>query len=183
MVTEARRLAKGKKVIAFIAPGYHPSGDLPHQYASYDVWKNVLHVIKDSAKADGFIMFAGLNALGDQYSDWPRVDTSGWWRATKEFLGSLRPDGGIVSPPALLTPDPERLADPALLTIRWNKVYGAESYHVQLSNHENFQQLLVNDSTVTDTSRQLIGLHDHTAYYVRLRSKSAFRSGAPSGQP
>lgn len=174
MVAEAKRLAKGKKVIAFVAPGYHPSGEYPHQYASYDVWKNVLHVIKDSAKADGFMLFAGLNALGEQYSDWASVDTSGWWRATKEFLASLRLDKGLVPPPSLLAPDPAIFVDPSAFTVRWRNAVGAVSYHLQLADNDSFQFPLVDDSTLTDSTRHVIGLQDNTTYYVRLRAKSVF---------
>ena len=172
MVAEARRMAKGKKVIAFVAPGYHPSGDYPNQYASYSVWKNVLHVIMDSAKADGFILFAGVNAMGSQYSDWARADTSGWWRATKEFMASLQ-SGGPPATPALLAPTQGAVINPPAFTARWQKMPGAVNYHVQLADNVNYQNALVNDSTLTDTLRQVSSLTSGKTYYIRVRAKSA----------
>ena len=94
-IQEAKRLAKGKKVFAFVAPGYHPAGDFDNQYASYSVWMNVLNTIKNSG-ADGMFIFAGRGAMGSQYYDWARIDTSGWWRATKDFMKSLPASGNLV---------------------------------------------------------------------------------------
>ena len=92
MVKEAKRLARGKKIFPFIAPGYHPSGSLADTYASKETWSNVLKTVKASG-ANGCIIFAGKGAMGGQYGNWAQVDTSGWWQATKDFMRSLTSHG------------------------------------------------------------------------------------------
>ena len=91
-VKEAQRLGKGKKIFPFISPGYHPAGSLADSYASREVWSNVLKTVKKSG-ADGCIIFAGKGAMGGQYGEWARADTSGWWQATKDFMRTLGSQG------------------------------------------------------------------------------------------
>ena len=56
------------------------SGRRPRQPVRDKVaFLNVLNTIKNSG-ADGMIIFAGNGAMGSQYGDWARADTSGWWR-------------------------------------------------------------------------------------------------------
>jgi hypothetical protein len=53
----------------------------------------------------------------------------------------------------------------------WYASYGATRYHVQVSTVPTFVSgLLVNDSTVTDTTRGLSGLSSSTTYYWRAAS-------------
>ena len=173
LVTEAKRLAKGKKVFAFVAPGYHPAGDLPGQYASYSVFKNVLNVIKNSG-ADGMIVFAGRGAMGGQYGEWSRADTSGWWRAMKEFMQSLQGDPVTptpLAPPSVVSPLPSAVVDTLGFTARWQAVTGAIRYQMQLSRSSSFQTTVVNDSSLTGTERQVGALLSGTNYYFRLRSR------------
>ena len=175
MVAEARRMAKGKKVFPFIAPGYHPAGDFKNQYASHDVWKNVLRVIRDSAKADGFIMFAGVNAMGSQPADWAYADTTGWWQATLEFMAELRGEPPPPPPPpaapSIVTPTGGATIEGTSLTIRWRKVAGASRYHLQVSESQTFTNLLVNDSTLTDTLQLMSSLRSGASYYIRARAR------------
>ena len=106
MVAEAKRLAKGKKVYAFVAPGYHPAGSLAHTYASKEIWSNVLSTIRNS-DADGCVIFAGRGAMGNQYGDWARADTSGWWAATMAFMDSLSSGAFLREEPRGPSPEPK----------------------------------------------------------------------------
>jgi hypothetical protein len=55
----------------------------------------------------------------------------------------------------------------------WNASSGATSYRVQLSTDSTFNtNLLVNDSTVTSTSRAVTGLTGITKYYWRVNAKN-----------
>ncbi|HTY38876.1 MAG TPA: T9SS type A sorting domain-containing protein, partial [Bacteroidota bacterium] len=58
-------------------------------------------------------------------------------------------------------------------TLSWNAGTGASGYHVQVSTSSSFASPLVDDSTVTTTSRTVTGLALNTTYYWRVRSKNA----------
>ncbi len=53
-------------------------------------------------------------------------------------------------------------------TLTWNAVTGAVSYHLQVSASNTFAAMIVDDSTITGTTRQLIGLTNNTLYYCRV---------------
>jgi hypothetical protein len=86
IVSEAKRLAKGKKVYPFISPQYHPSGDHVGQFVSKEYFASVLKTIKDSG-ADGVILWGGSKAMSSTAHSWN--PNAGWWQATEEFMGSL----------------------------------------------------------------------------------------------
>lgn len=76
------------------------------------------------------------------------------------------------------TPSPEFPGNgatglPTSTSVRWRGAAGATQYHVQLANNSSFTNPLVNDSTLTDTSRAVSGLNYNTLYYWRVRSKNA----------
>lgn len=59
-------------------------------------------------------------------------------------------------------------------TIRWRKVTGADTYHLQLSADSSFAGTnIVNDSTLTDTLKAFSGLAYDTPYYWRVRALNA----------
>lgn len=182
MVQEARRMAKGKKVFAFVAPGYHDAGDHDGLYASKAVWANVLNTIKN-AGADGVIIFGGVGAMGTQPSNWSYIDTCGWWQATKEFLAANNGGSGTTPPaaPSLIAPVQGSVITPPSMTARWGKVSGATGYHFQLSTTSTFTSLIVDDANLVDTLRQVSSLADGTTYYVRVRAKNASGWGSYSG--
>jgi hypothetical protein len=80
MIGEARRLANGKPVYAFISPEYYR---VPGQtgMVSHDYWKGVLETTKD-AGAKGAVIFIWSDAVTVPVWD----SNAGWWTATKEFM-------------------------------------------------------------------------------------------------
>jgi hypothetical protein len=93
VVVEAKRLAKGKKVYAFVSPQYHPSGDHPDQFVSKEYFAKVLRTIK-AAGADGVIIWGGNMAMGKTKSTWD--PNAGWWQAVKEFMASNDPKTDVL---------------------------------------------------------------------------------------
>ena len=178
MVQEAKRMAKGKKVFAYIAPGYHDAGSFPNQYASKAVWANVLNVIKNSG-ADGMTIFAGKGAMGTQPYNWSYIDTCGWWQATKEFLAAN--SGTMIPPPppppsgtpTIISPAAGQVIDPRGWTSVWRKVAGAVKYQFQLANNSSFSSPMISDSNITDTARGMGTLANGTTYYVHARAKGS----------
>lgn len=80
-IEEAKRLARGKPVYPFIWPQYHPSEPVGGQYVSYEYWKRQLETVKN-AGVDGVIIWGGYQTPWDE--------NQGWWRATKEFMATLK---------------------------------------------------------------------------------------------
>ena len=77
---EARRLAKGKPVYAFLWPQYHGSNHiLGYDYLHPDYWKMELDTVKKYA--DGIVIWGGYK------EEWN--DNAPWWQATKEFMKSI----------------------------------------------------------------------------------------------
>jgi hypothetical protein len=62
-------------------------------------------------------------------------------------------------------------------TLSWNPVVDATSYHLQVSTSSSFSPQIVNDSTITGTSRQIGPLTENTTYYWRVRARNANGSG------
>ncbi len=57
-----------------------------------------------------------------------------------------------------------------VVTLSWNKINNAAAYIIQLSTDSNFSTFVINDSSVTDTSKQILGLSSDTKYFWRVAS-------------
>jgi hypothetical protein len=62
-------------------------------------------------------------------------------------------------------------------TLRWRVVTGALTYRVQVALDAGFTSVVVDDSTVTDTTETLSGLSLQSLYYWRVRAKNMGGSG------
>ncbi|HYQ86108.1 MAG TPA: S8 family serine peptidase [Bacteroidota bacterium] len=87
---------------------------------------------------------------------------------------------GIAPPPAptLVSPANGSTNQPTTLTLSWNSSATATSYRVQVASDSSFTALVLDDSTVTTTSRQVSSLSNSTLYYWRVGAKNA---GGSSG--
>jgi hypothetical protein len=63
-------------------------------------------------------------------------------------------------------------------TLTWSGVTGAVTYRVQLSTSSTFGTTIVDDSTLTATSKAVTGLSNSTAYYWRVNAKNASGTSA-----
>jgi hypothetical protein len=82
----------------------------------------------------------------------------------------------IVPPPAtveLLSPVNGATAQPTSPNLSWIASAGALTYRLQVSTSSTFATMVVDDSTITTTSRQVTGLAGNTTYYWRVSAKSA----------
>jgi hypothetical protein len=86
--------------------------------------------------------------------------------------------GNVPSIPSLLFPANGSTGQPTSLTLRWHASAGTQTYHAQVSTDSNFTTFLVNDSTLTDTSRALSSLSFSTKYYWRVRAKNGVGASA-----
>ena len=109
-------------------------------------------------------------------------NTNYWWKVKAKNEVGWGPFSGyfkfttipaIPTAPTLFSPSNDTVTYLTSLTLIWNASSGATSYRVQLSTDSTFNtNLLVNDSTVTSTSRAVTGLTGITKYYWRVNAKN-----------
>jgi len=74
------------------------------------------------------------------------------------------------STPSFLYPQAGALDLPTGIVLRWSRTSRATRFHLQLARDSLYTSLLVNDSTLIDTSRAVSGLAEETRYYRRVRA-------------
>jgi photosystem II stability/assembly factor-like uncharacterized protein len=72
--------------------------------------------------------------------------------------------------PYLYQPVNNTINQPIELPIRWQRLKDAEKYYLQISTLQNFSSFVINDSTLTDTLKQVSGLNNNTIYFWRVRA-------------
>jgi outer membrane protein assembly factor BamB len=85
------------------------------------------------------------------------------------------------STPALLSPADGSSGQPTSLTLQWSPAARADKYHLQVTTDTTITSLIVNDSSITTTTKTTSGLLQSTRYSWRIRSinvggKSEFTS-------
>ena len=83
-----------------------------------------------------------------------------------------------VSIPALAQPVNAATGVPGNVTVRWNAVSGAVSYHLQVSTNSVFTAMVVDQKGITDTSKQLNGLQLSKKHYWRVSAETPDYEGA-----
>ena len=134
----------------------------------------------------------GVGLMGATSADFiSRTSTTSWTSTTAgltncdylTFSSTIYPPSGLTftwTPPPPPVPPPPVLVSPAnnstglqlTDTLVWNASTGAASYRVQLATDSLFTNIVVNDSTVTTTSRIVTGLLNNTKYYWRVNAKN-----------
>lgn len=87
---------------------------------------------------------------------------------------------GLPFQPALVSPANGASGLSTSPTLSWHSAEGAVSYHLQVSANAGFTALVVNDSTLTDTTKALPALPDSAIYHWRVCSKNYAGSSAYS---
>jgi len=84
-------------------------------------------------------------------------------------------NGSLPNMPALSSPVNGETGVAIIPTLTWIATGGAESYGLQVSAHPDFSILIIDETGITSTSFQVIGLTGGTTYYWRI---NAINSGA-----
>ena len=80
--------------------------------------------------------------------------------------------------PNLSVPANNAVSQAVSLALIWNRSAWGSTYHIQLSTDPHFGYFIVNDSSVVDTVRQVVGLAHSTIYYWRVRAENTAGSSA-----
>ena len=78
----------------------------------------------------------------------------------------------VAAAPSLVLPADNATNLPAPPTLVWNSALTATGYRLQISSNSSFTALVVDDSTITDTTKQVNGLTSQSTYYWRVRTLS-----------
>ncbi len=102
----------------------------------------------------------------------------------KDIPGTLgSPEQLSLTAPTLISPSNNATNTSTTLLFAWNKVSSATSYRLQVSTSSSFTGgFAIDDSTVADTTRQVIGLNQNSVYYWRVRGQQGSIAGAYSSQ-
>ena len=79
----------------------------------------------------------------------------------------------LPSVPTLASPADSAINLQLTTPLSWNAATGADGYHLQVSTSSTFASPVIDDSTLTTTSRSVSSLVLNTTYYWRVRSKNA----------
>ncbi len=92
--------------------------------------------------------------------------------------GSVVP---LALPPGLLYPDSGATNQQVTVTLRWNASSGATTYHLELATSSTFNSIILDDTTLTDTTRAVSSLSNKTTYYWRVSSRNSVGESGFSG--
>lgn len=139
-----------------------------------------------------YIQVSSINSFENCYTDSTWTDTSKsvilntgskyFWRVVAKNNLNQGPWSDVwsfstlpaapASTPALNKPGNNAVNQPLALTLIWWKLKTAEKYQLQVSSKYDFSSLLVNDTTLTDTLKQIPVLTNNSVYYWRVRGKN-----------
>jgi hypothetical protein len=130
-------------------------------------------LVDDAAVEDTFKVVAGL-APGTQYY-WrvsaANPDAQSGYSVTRTLITQSQA-------PTLAAPANNAVGQPTAPVLRWYRVASATSYTLQVGTDSSFAAgLVLNDTTITDTTRVVSGLGNSTKYYWRIRPKGAGGQG------
>ena len=127
-------------------------------------------VVNDSTLTDTNKALTSLNNITSYHWRVRSFNIGGWSSFSSAWtFTTIVP---IPAVPALSSPANNAMAQPLALTLVWNKPNYATGYHVEFSTDPAFATTIVNDSTLTDSTRAISGLSTLTNYYWRVRAKN-----------
>lgn len=146
--------ASGDLFAGTFGGGAFRSNDSGNNWTAINTGLTDLIITALAIKADGFA-YAGTN-------------NGVVFRSTASTIAPPAP-----SAPALVSPSNGAVNQPTTLTLSWDPSASTDSYRLQVSTSVNFSSTVIDDSTLTTTSRQIGPLENKTTYYWRVNAKNA----------
>ena len=91
------------------------------------------------------------------------------WSEVRSFM-TVPPTAGV---PMLSSPVNTAIDQPNSLSLSWNEAAGASLYRIQISTISDFSTLVVDDSSLVTTIKNISSLSESTTYFWRVSSKNA----------
>jgi hypothetical protein len=98
------------------------------------------------------------------------IGGGGFWDGTTNVSGVLTVNSLSLLAPVLISPDSGSVNNNSSITLSWNASNGASSYEVEVSDDENFSNIIFSNSGVQNTSQQVNGLAINTLYFWRVKA-------------
>ncbi|MCF7912727.1 MAG: S8 family serine peptidase [Candidatus Cloacimonetes bacterium] len=80
----------------------------------------------------------------------------------------------MIAPPILVSPEDENNNLASLSSLIWQSNANANGYHVQLAFEETFQEPIIDDATISDTTYSLNSMINDYTYYWRIRGRNDY---------
>jgi hypothetical protein len=131
---------------------------------------SLANLLKDSTLTDTTKFVSGLSNSTNYYWRVRAKNQIGWGSYSVWYKFTT-----IVSappPPLLVSPANNAVGQNLTLTLVWNKSAGATNYRVQVATDSLFTGLIVNDSTLIDSTRIISGLTPLTYYWWKVNAKN-----------
>jgi len=138
-------------------------------YCTGEIW--MLTPVPSSTPLDSLLFSSGTNisAFGEDRNKELYFCDLGSGKVFK-FWSTLPGPFSLLAPPDFATDQPD------IMTLAWTTSPGASTYHLQIATDSGFTSLVLNDSTIHDTSDQVGPLPDSTTLYWRVRAFNGVRS-------
>jgi hypothetical protein len=78
----------------------------------------------------------------------------------------------LPSIPTLVSPLNNSMSQPISLNLTWNASNDADTYQCQVATDFQFNNIIVDDSTLSSTSKSIYGLTNNILYYWKVRAKN-----------
>jgi len=128
------------------------------------------NIQRDSLLTDTTKNIIGLTNLTNYWWRVKAKNEIGWGNFSAWFKFTTIISNPTV--PLLFNPQNNSINIPTTTTLQWYKLQNATSYRLQISKDSVFSQIVLNDSTLTDSSKTIIGLDTLTKYYWRVNGKN-----------
>ncbi|RMD86334.1 MAG: T9SS C-terminal target domain-containing protein [Calditrichaeota bacterium] len=153
--------------------GVSAGAEAYHLQVSTDVNFTQL-VFEDSTLTDTVQTVKSL-AQGTQYYWRVRARNAFGWGVFSETFNFTT--GAPPARPLLLLPALNDTVRVFPIKFVWKKVQKAQKYHFQIAKDENFTELVLEDSSLVDTTKEIQTLKDSTTYFWRVRAGNSFGWG------
>ena len=157
------------------APEGSPTGSPPSSGSPYWVQLSTdslfsTLIINDSTISGTSLPLSGLANSTRYYWRVRNRLTNTWgpFSVTWQFTTILAPP----APPLLQSPAESAVGQPTSLTMQWRRSATAESYRLQVATDTAFVNLVIDDSTLVDTSHTVSNLQPLTWYHWRVSAKN-----------
>jgi photosystem II stability/assembly factor-like uncharacterized protein len=128
-------------------------------------------VTRDSSLTDTTKSVTGLNNISTYYWRVKARNQIGWGMfSTVWNFTTIVP---IPNAPTLISPINNSTGNPVDLSLIWTKPLYAAGYNIILATDASFANIVLNDSTLTDSVKTLNNLTPLTTYYWKVRARNA----------
>jgi hypothetical protein len=186
--TSTRSFQTGLDIPALVAPADGATGRVQPVQLSWSAVSGAtgyhVQVSSESGFSPGLIVDDASVSSTSRSVSGLQASTLYYWRvAARDGSGdgsyaSARTFTTAVASPTLVSPADNATNQPLTVTLQWSALSGATSYHVQVATDAGFSSgVILDDASVTATSRVVTGLDQSTTYFWRVSAGDAGGEG------